>query len=169
MQLSFYLQFSEYRFNTKKRHSSHEGCHCDNAFTGDHCELIKDMPVSSLTKATSSGKSSVAKAGISLSLLGIAAIITAILVIRRRKQHRIRLEQSWGVGGDRFYMDEVATDRVVGEDDDRDRGTEVAMGEDDQESGELKEEASHLQSMPECMDNESELVSFEPDADSKIV
>lgn len=109
----------------------HEGCQCVDGFSGDHCEFLLDMPKSSLIK-TSSGKSTGAKVGITLSVgLAVIAILGAMLVhVRRKRRHlRARTEQSLnnGMKFRRFFLERLARDSMVSGYDDQDTGNEVDM------------------------------------------
>ncbi|KAL7542403.1 hypothetical protein ACHAXR_013406 [Thalassiosira sp. AJA248-18] len=149
----------------------HEGCRCNDAFYGEHCEFIKGMPESSLMKSTSSGRSAGTKAGISISLFAIAGILTVIFVIRRkRKQLRVRLEQSCEMNEDRFrkfYLEKAAKESTVGNNDYRDNDADFEEEED--KLGEFKEEEDDLQSMLESIDDEEEFVNFQAGTESEFV
>ena len=134
------------------------GCQCDDAFTGDHCEFLRDMPVSSL--ATSSGRSAGAVAGITLSVLAILILGTMLAIRRKRQQLRAQIEQRWKYGEmkfRRFYLEMLARDSMHGGDndddelDDQDKGTVVGMDEEEDRAEEpTEEEVGDLQLMLEA-------------------
>ena len=133
---------------------SHEGCQCDEAFYGDHCEFLRDMPESRLMKeaqAQSEGKhGGGTKTGIFVSLFAICAMIIGSIVVRRkRRQIKVRLEHSWKAGEEKFrqlYVENLGLhkkDSMIEEDDDandQDEGTEKELKVEDLDLGEEEEE-----------------------------
>ena len=95
---------------------THEGCQCDSAFSGKHCELIRGMPRSTL--ATPLGvprneRSAGAKAGVSLSVLAVVAICGAMIFAMWRKDKRLRLHADQS-STDRGNLHQIYMDGVVG-------------------------------------------------------
>ena len=72
----------------------HQGCQCNSAFVGAHCQYLRDMPASPLSLEGTQGRSAGSKAGISLTMLSILGIAG---LAYRRKRHVIndQLEQMW--------------------------------------------------------------------------
>lgn len=144
--------------------TTHEGCLCDDAFSGDHCEFINDMPQSSLMNGDSSAKSSGARAGILLPVLAAVAIFGALFfaIQRKQRQHKDRLDQSksWGNGEEKFrkfYSENLAKDSNADDgDNDEDNLTEISMK--GVEVMDKKEDEGYMKSMLQSIGAESKIV-----------
>ncbi|KAL9187825.1 hypothetical protein ACHAXT_006203 [Thalassiosira profunda] len=117
----------------------HRGCKCaSDAFSGQHCEYLNDMPESTLVEGSSSGKGG--KAGITVALCALATVLAVGFVRRRRRKRELRavLEESSKNGQflRPFYQDD-ASDSVVGGNGDKmegdEEGDELPDAEGDEE------------------------------------
>ena len=94
----------------------HQGCQCDFAFVGAHCQYLRDMPASPLLQGVAPGRSAGSKAGVSLTILSIFGIAG---LVYKRKRHEIngQLEETWrrAKASERLrnlYMSDAARSRV---------------------------------------------------------
>eukprot|EP00581_Thalassiosira_minuscula_P014859 CAMPEP_0183724190 /NCGR_PEP_ID=MMETSP0737-20130205/17629_1 /TAXON_ID=385413 /ORGANISM="Thalassiosira miniscula, Strain CCMP1093" /LENGTH=321 /DNA_ID=CAMNT_0025954715 /DNA_START=38 /DNA_END=1003 /DNA_ORIENTATION=- len=151
--------------------TTHQGCQCDSAFSGKHCELINDMPESKLMEAAPSGISAGGKAGISLSVLAVVAVFVAMVVRRKRRELGVRQEKFR-----KFYTEKFGEDRNMAPvhkgGDYQGNVTEVVTEKGRSESREINEEEereSDLNSILEFDYAESQFITCETGADSRIV
>lgn len=151
------------------RPTVHEGCQCDDAFSGDHCELLKDMPESSLVEKASPGASGGAEAGITITLFVVAGILVAILIIRRkRRQHQVLLVQPRNNGDEAFhklYQDKVGKSGTADEYENQDNVSKNGMRPDD----DILSDDGGLQLGLERIDFNPESMTFEAGVEPKIV
>ena len=141
--------------NTNCNQHSHQGCQCDDAFFGDHCEYIKGMPKSSLVD-NGSQRDVGSKVGITLSVLTGVAIIFGILIgRRRRRQLQSSASEPWGRRGHTshsFYEENLATGKDSNQGN-RDQGTESQAEMKEIQFGGTSKEEGDLQSMLSSIDS----------------
>eukprot|EP00578_Thalassiosira_sp_NH16_P012782 CAMPEP_0181111828 /NCGR_PEP_ID=MMETSP1071-20121207/19485_1 /TAXON_ID=35127 /ORGANISM="Thalassiosira sp., Strain NH16" /LENGTH=330 /DNA_ID=CAMNT_0023195751 /DNA_START=201 /DNA_END=1193 /DNA_ORIENTATION=+ len=146
--------------------TTHEGCQCDDVFSGDHCETLKHMPESSLMEKE--GKSAGAKAGIVISSLFSVAILGALFAVwRKRRPVQACAGQHFNIGEQtfcKFYMNNLAvsTESAPGVDDDKDTCNEAPMGE--VQFSDLTKGEDDLQSMQSIID-----LASDPDVYDSVI
>jgi len=115
----------------------HQGCQCDSAFVGAHCQYLRDMPASSLLKGVTQGRSAGSKAGISLTMLSIFGIAG---LVYKRKRHEIndQLGEMWrrAKASEQFAMSDAARSRICDNETDA-QSTERVDLHADEDSGRL--------------------------------
>lgn len=151
---------------------SHEGCQCADEFHGDHCEYIKDMPISSLAPVEYTNK--IKGWHISLfAVAGIGILLAVIKIVQRSERSSVtgQLEQSWKEKEDRFrtfYSEKLGvrdSSRVVGGDDD---------GDDNEQDNEsdlvmVEEDSIDLQSDQVGVHGSAESISIKAETEPEIV
>ncbi|KAL7518910.1 hypothetical protein ACHAWX_003711 [Stephanocyclus meneghinianus] len=142
-----------------KTPTTHEGCKCIQGFEGDHCEILKNMPLSSLAVkemhvADRGYNTSVkTKTGVSISFV-IIAFIGSVMFLRRKKRQR-NFHNDSEKRFNSFYLDTLAED--LGR-----------LGRAEEEETE-KSDGGKIEEESKQDDTESVLESIEEGVDSQFV
>ncbi|KAL7530280.1 hypothetical protein ACHAWF_003316 [Thalassiosira exigua] len=138
----------------------HQGCQCDDVFEGGHCEFLKDMPESSLSKAAQTNNRAKQAFIILSSLIAVAG--TLLVIRRKRRRHQAWLGQK-DRGEDELhniYRGEMAKNRM----DDGyydDHGQKSEIESDCDKLGALEGEDGDLQLVLDRIDTEARPTTFE--------